>query len=94
MSLREFGSLVLEILCARRNQLIFVFAFAALFLFLMIGSLSFAEPGSMTYVLSVVNIVSLAVILLVLGSILYYCRESYFETDSFDTGSLETDSFE
>ncbi|WP_435361676.1 hypothetical protein [Haloarchaeobius sp. DFWS5] len=71
---RGFRDVLLDNLCAHENALWTVFGLCGvLFLFLLV-SLTVVEPGSATYVIVVVDLVSVAVVGALTSTVLRYCQ--------------------
>lgn len=65
---------LLQALCLYRDQMAMLFTLCLVLLGLSLVTLLFVSPPSPGYFVSVINVVTLAVIMIPLGAALRYCR--------------------
>lgn len=73
---------VLDIFCSNQRAIRALLGISVVFFAMMMVSLLVVEPGSATYVISVVNMVTLAVIAVGCLLLLFRCRRRILENDS------------
>lgn len=75
---KSFRVVLLEELCGRKHHLIFGFSATILLLALSIVSIVVVRPGTATYVVAVMNAVTLTVLLVVISGLITLCsRREY-----------------
>lgn len=75
MSDHGFAETFFRHVCERRRSLTAALGFVVLMVPLMLGSLTYVEQGSSTYVITVVNLIGLAFFGLLFAGLLLVCRK-------------------
>lgn len=75
MGFDEFTDEIWSRLCRYTDQLRLVFGLSAFFIVLLLVSLSMTQRGTATYVIIVVDLVTLGVVVVITGVVIRTCRK-------------------
>lgn len=72
----SFATHLLSTICRHRQKLIIAFSVLIVFLLVTLVGFTVIPPGSPTYVVNIINLVTLSVLIVVCGGFLVYCERT------------------